>query len=112
MKKPLLQKGSAGVPPAVSCILQDTSPGRAMRPRSADLSLQAAKAGRMPALPWRRCFFIDHAFANGLFGMPLPRERHLDCDAKRIWHGMSKAKAKKSLPGEEASLSSPITLNK
>jgi hypothetical protein len=46
---------------------------------------------------------------NGPFGMPLPRERHLDCDAKRIWHGVSKAKAKRSLPGEEASLSSPIT---
>jgi hypothetical protein len=37
MKKPLLQKGSEGILPAVSRILRGTSqPGRAMRPRSAD----------------------------------------------------------------------------
>lgn len=36
MKKPLLQKWSAGGPPAVSCILQGASLGRAMRPRSVD----------------------------------------------------------------------------
>jgi hypothetical protein len=56
--------------------------------------------------------FHGPQLANGPFGMPLPRERHLDFDAKRIWHGVSKAKAKKSLPGDSASLSSPITLNK
>jgi hypothetical protein len=44
--------------------------------------------------------------------MPLPRERHLDCDAKRILHGESKAKAKMSLPEKAASSSPPITLNK
>ena len=37
MEKRLLQKGSAGILPAVPCILQgNSSPGRAMRPRSAD----------------------------------------------------------------------------
>ena len=41
-------KGSAGVPPAVFCILQDTSPGRAMRPRSADSSLQGLKRAVCP----------------------------------------------------------------
>jgi hypothetical protein len=35
--------------------------------------------------------------------MPLPRERHLDFDAKRILHGVSKAKAKRSLVEEAAS---------
>jgi hypothetical protein len=63
--------------------------------------------GKMPALPLRRCLSIDHAFANGPFGMPLPRERHLDCDAKRILHGVSKAKAKMSLPEKAASSSPP-----
>ena len=42
--------------------------------------------------------------------MPLPRERHLDCDAKRIWHGMSKAKAKRSLPEEATSSPSSTSM--